>query len=81
MSIYFWQNPDKDIDVIRDERYKYIRVKEEEFIFDLLTDVSEENNIISSSQNIYNRLKSKFKEWEKEYDRSSIYGFKYGKRI
>ena len=62
----FWQNPDKDIDVIRDERYKYIRVKEEEFIFDLLNDISEENNIISTSQNIYNRLKSKFKEWEKD---------------
>ena len=62
----FWKNPDKDIDVIRDERYKYIRVKEEEFIFDLLNDISEENNIISTSQNIYNRLKSKFKEWEKD---------------
>lgn len=62
----FWQNPDKDIDVIRDERYKYIRVKEEEFIFDLLNDISEENNIISTSQNIYNRLKSKFKDWEKD---------------
>ena len=62
----FWQNPDKDIDVIRDERYKYIRVKEEEFIFDLLNDISEENNIISTSQNIYNRLKSKFKEWEND---------------
>jgi len=62
----FWQNPDKDIDVIRDERYKYIRVKEEEFIFDLLNDISEENNIISTSQNIYNRLKSKFKEWEED---------------
>ena len=62
----FWQNPDKDIDVIRDERYKYIRVKEEEFIFDLLNDISEENNIISTSKNIYNRLKSKFKEWEKD---------------
>jgi arylsulfatase A-like enzyme len=62
----FWQNPDKDIDVIRDERYKYIRVKEDEFIFDLLNDISEENNIISTSQNIYNRLKSKFKEWEND---------------
>jgi len=32
----------------------------------LLNDISEENNIISTSQNIYNRLKSKFKEWEKD---------------
>ena len=62
----FWKNPDKQIDVVRDERYKYIRVKDEEFIFDLLNDVSEENNIISSSQNIYSRLKSKFKDWEKD---------------
>ena len=31
-----------------------------------MNDVSEENNIISSSQNIYSRLKSKFKDWEKD---------------
>ncbi len=62
----YWQNRDKDIDAIRDERYKYIRIKDEEFIFDLTNDLGEENNIISSSKNIYNRLKSKFEEWEKD---------------
>ena len=62
----FWKNPDKQIDVVRDDRYKYIRVKDEEFIFDLLNDISEENNIISLSKNIHSRLKSEFKEWEKD---------------
>ncbi len=62
----YWQNPDKDIDVVRDERYKYLRIKEEEYIFDLKNDISEEKNIINSSKPIYDRLKSQFKEWEKE---------------
>ena len=62
----YWQNPDKDIDVVRDERYKYIRIKEDEYIFDLKNDISEETNIIDSSKPIYDRLKSQFKEWEKE---------------
>ena len=62
----FWKNPDKDIDVIRDNRYKYIRVKDDEYIFDLDNDLSEENNIISSSTLIYQKLKLKFKEWEKD---------------
>ena len=62
----YWKNPDKDIDVIRDNRYKYIRVKDDEYIFDLDNDLSEENNIISSSTPIYQKLKLKFKEWEKD---------------
>ena len=62
----YWQNPDKDIDVVRDERYKYIRIEDEEYIFDLKNDISEEKNIINSSKPIYDRLKSQFKEWEKE---------------
>ena len=62
----YWQNPDKDIDVVRDERYKYLRIKNDEYIFDLKNDISEETNIIDSSKPIYDRLKSQFKEWEKD---------------
>ena len=61
----YWKNPDKDIDVVRDERYKYLRIKNDEYIFDLKNDISEETNIINSSKPIYDRLKSQFKEWEK----------------
>ena len=62
----YWQNPDKDIDVVRDDRYKYLRIKGDEYIFDLKNDISEETNIIDSSKLIYDRLKSQFKEWEKD---------------
>jgi arylsulfatase A-like enzyme len=62
----YWQNRDKDIDVIRGERYKYLRMGDEEFIFDLKNDISEENNIIDISPKIYNDYKFKFKEWDKE---------------
>ena len=62
----YWQNPDKDIDVIRDGRYKYLRIKGDEYIFDLENDISEEINIIDSSKPIYDRLKTQFKEWEKD---------------
>jgi arylsulfatase A-like enzyme len=61
----YWQNRDKDIDVVRDERYKYLRIKNDEYIFDLKNDIGEETNIINSSKPIYDRLKSQFKEWEK----------------
>ena len=62
----YWKNPDKDIDVIRDDRYKYLRIKNDEYIFDLKNDLSEESNIIDLSKPIYDRLKSQFKLWEKE---------------
>ena len=62
----YWQNPDKDIDVVRDDRYKYLRIKGDEYIFDLKNDISEETNIIDTSKPIYDRLKSQFKEWEKD---------------
>ena len=65
-KLLYWQNRDKDIDVIRGERYKYLRMGEEEYIFDLKNDISEENNIISSSKTIYDDLKFNFKEWDKE---------------
>ena len=61
----YWQNRDKDIDVVRDERYKYLRIKNDEYIFDLKNDIGEETNIINSSKPIYDRLKSQFKEREK----------------
>ena len=62
----YWQNRDKEIDVIRDDRYKYLRIKNKEFIFDLSNDISEENNLINSSKQIYENLKFEFKEWEKD---------------
>ena len=62
----YWKNPDKDIDVVRDKRYKYLRIKDDEYIFDLKNDISEETNIIDSSKPIYDRLKSQFKVWEKD---------------
>ena len=62
----YWQNRDKEIDVIRDDRYKYLRIKNKEFIFDLSNDISEENNLINSSKQIYDNLKFEFKEWEKD---------------
>ena len=65
-NFLYWQNRDKDIDVIRGERYKYLRMGEEEYIFDLKNDISEENNIINSSKTIYDDLKFNFKEWDKE---------------
>ena len=49
----YWKNPDKDIDVIRDHRYKYLRIKNDEYIFDLKNDISEESNIIDLSKPIY----------------------------
>ena len=62
----YWKNPDKDIDVIRDDRYKYLRIKNDEYIFDLKNDISEESNIIDLSKPIYDRLKFQFKLWEKD---------------
>tara|TARA_S200000501_G_scaffold378850_1_gene444192 strand:+ start:8093 stop:9499 length:1407 start_codon:yes stop_codon:yes gene_type:complete len=62
----YWKNPDKDVDVIRDDRYKYLRIKDDEYIFDLKNDIGEESNIIDLSKPIYDRLKSQFKLWEKD---------------
>ena len=39
---------------------------DEEFIFDLKNDISEENNIIDISPEIYDDYRFRFKEWDKE---------------
>ena len=41
-------------------------IKNKEFKFDLSNDISEENNLINSSKQIYDNLKFEFKEWEKD---------------
>jgi arylsulfatase A-like enzyme len=57
----FWRNSDQD--AIRSENWKYLRVKSDEFLFDLTKDPKEETDLKTIHPVVFDRLKSKFAKW------------------
>ena len=51
---------------IRQGNWKYLQVQNEEYLFDLMADPGEKNNLKASHADIFNRLKNQFAKWEKE---------------
>lgn len=50
---------------IRDGNWKYLKVEDGEFLFNLATDPGEKNNLAKVQPVIFNRLKMKYAAWEK----------------
>jgi len=50
---------------IRDGNWKYLKTEQGEFLFDLAADPSEKNDLKEKSPNVFQRLQSKYAEWEK----------------
>jgi uncharacterized sulfatase len=48
---------------IRQGKYKFLKYADDEYLFNLETDISETNNIISENENIRDELYSKLKDW------------------
>lgn len=51
---------------VRDGQWKYLRIEDEEFLFDLKNDIQESINLISSFPHKVLRMKKLLSEWEKE---------------
>ena len=51
---------------IRQGNWKYLQVENEEYLFDLMADPREKNNLKLTHTEIFNRLKNEFANWEKE---------------
>ena len=50
---------------MRDGNWKYLKMEQGEFLFDLAADPSEKNDLKEKSPEIFEKLKSKYTEWEK----------------
>jgi len=50
---------------IRDGNWKYLKDEKGEYLFDLLTDRSEKNDLKEKEKKIFEQLKQKYSEWEK----------------
>lgn len=50
---------------VRDGDWKYVQTEEGEFLFDLLNDPAEKNNLYNAFPARFNRLKKKFAAWER----------------
>ena len=50
---------------MRDGNWKYIKTDQGEFLFDLATDPSEKINLKEKSPQMFEKLKSKYSDWEK----------------
>ena len=51
---------------IREGKFKFIKMADREYLFNLETDISETNNIISENENIASRLKEKLENWSND---------------
>ena len=51
---------------IRQGKYKFLKYADDEYLFNLETDISETNNIISENENIASRLKEKLENWSND---------------
>jgi arylsulfatase A-like enzyme len=49
---------------IREGKWKYLKVENEEYLFDLSNDLSEKNNLKAKEPQIFERLKQQFSKWE-----------------
>jgi arylsulfatase A-like enzyme len=58
---------------IRKGEWKYLKVKEEEFLFHLKSDVREQNNLISIEPELANLLKTELLKWELEMNQYSLF--------
>lgn len=50
---------------IRDGNWKYLKDEKGEYLFDLVTDASEKNDLKEKEKKIFEQLKQKYGEWEK----------------
>ena len=50
---------------IRDGKWKYLQDEKGEYLFDLLADLGEKNDLKEKQEVIFNRLKRKYAKWEK----------------
>ncbi len=51
---------------IREGNWKYLKVENEEYLFDLSVDPGEKTNLKKNDAEIFNRLKNQFEQWEKK---------------
>ncbi|MGZ5221108.1 MAG: hypothetical protein ACXWC7_13560, partial [Chitinophagaceae bacterium] len=58
----FQRNPQK---AIRDGNWKYLKDDKGEYLFDLLADAGEKNDLKEKEQIVFERLKQKYSDWEK----------------
>ncbi len=49
---------------LRQGNWKYLQVENEEYLFDLMADPGEKNNLKELHSEIFNRLKNEFSKWE-----------------
>ncbi|MCA9053524.1 MAG: sulfatase-like hydrolase/transferase [Planctomycetaceae bacterium] len=68
----FWQR--RDHFACRVENWKWIRIGEKESLYDLMADVSEERNLLTTQPEIARRLRESFQHWEAEMQASEPRG-------
>ena len=54
---------------VRKGDWKYLKIKEKEYLYNLKTDVGEQNNLFNDEPLKVNELKTFLKEWESEMEK------------
>jgi len=63
---FYWRLfQDSKEKAIRDGNWKYLLTEEGEFLFNLLKDPGEKNNLKATNPSVFQTLKQKYAEWEK----------------
>ncbi|MBJ6369614.1 sulfatase-like hydrolase/transferase [Snuella sedimenti] len=72
----FWRTYDKEDYAIREGEYKLVQNSEEEGVFNLQNDLSEENDLQKKLPNKYDLLKERYEEWQKQMKPPIFMGLK-----
>jgi arylsulfatase A-like enzyme len=64
--IFFWRVAQRgNQQAVRDGDWKYLKDENGEYLFNLATDPFEKNNLKTSTPEVFERLKKKYSDWEK----------------
>lgn len=61
----FWRYKSQDQEAMRDGRWKYLKINEHEFLFDIEADPLERGNLKTSEKGVFDRLKQEYAAWNK----------------
>jgi arylsulfatase A-like enzyme len=64
---FYWRSFQRNRQkAIREGNWKYLQDEKGEYLFNLVSDPGEKNDIKAKEESVFNRLKTKYADWEKE---------------
>jgi len=64
--VLYWRYKANRQKAVRDGRWKYLKINDNEFLFDIVEDVRERANLKDKHPEVFHRLKEQWAEWDRQ---------------